>query len=177
MWPGDTPYMGIFALELLFLRLGAADLKLPSWSILNFPVHASDNPKENTWVETGKAGGHTASSSSFTPLPLQSQPVSWAASLLTSSFAPFCSSPFMHHSSFSNKWWDGDSLTWSSLMKHIGLPSVACRLSVPSARQAQREFLLCSHHQGAVREKNAVYFSWKYWVWWFGSMIVKSPYG
>lgn len=69
MWPGDTPYMGIFALELLFLRLGAADLKLPSWSILNFPVHASDNPKENTWVETGKAGGHTASSSSFTPCP------------------------------------------------------------------------------------------------------------
>lgn len=48
MWPRDTLYVGIFALELLLPQLGAADLILPSWSIFYFPFQASDNPKVDT---------------------------------------------------------------------------------------------------------------------------------
>lgn len=144
------PFRGNICLELLPPRPGAADLELPSWSILCFPFVASDRKGR---VFRGQQEGQA----SVMPIHPPSPPACFHR-WHPPSFHPTSRSillSFMSHSSFYNAWWMFPSVEFSKQTLFY-LTSGLLRLgSLPPGR----EFVLASHHQGAAGRKFALCFS------------------
>lgn len=130
LWPGDTLYMGIFAVELLLLHLGVADLNLssgPSRTSHFMPVTIQRRPCEWKLEREGDVLPiHTPHNQFHRQQP---------GSLHMSHSVPYPSCTTQV--SVTN---GGTLFTYvDSLRKHINLPSTAWCGSDPTARQAERE--------------------------------------